>query len=68
MSYYPLETEDLGKVAVQCSRMLTDTLYHVMLEFRDQQREDRRPYEDAVKKSIRLKKGSFDQMQRVCPF
>ena len=59
------ETDEIGKLALQCSKLLTENIQQVLTEFRDNQRETRRPYEDNVKKSIRNKKSSYDQLQRV---
>ena len=58
------ETDEIGKLALQCSKLLTENIQQNLTEFRDNQRETRRPYEENVKKSIRNKKNSYDQMQR----
>lgn len=55
----------MSKAALQSSKLMTDNIQTVLTEFRDQQRDDRRAYEEAVKKSIRTKKNSYDQLLRV---
>ncbi|KAL5258143.1 hypothetical protein ACHWQZ_G012932 [Mnemiopsis leidyi] len=64
LEIFQKETDEIGKLALQCSKLLTENIQQILTEFRDNQRETRRPYEDNVKKSIRNKKSSYDQLQR----
>ena len=60
------ETEEVSKVAMQCSKLMTDNVQNVLTDFRDQQRDERKANEEAVKKAIRMKKTNYDQLLRVC--
>eukprot|EP00116_Pleurobrachia_bachei_P002440 sb/3462702/ len=64
MDVFIRETDETGQIALSCAKALNDDVATYLSVFKDEQREARRESEDCMRRTIRAKKTSYEQMQR----